>query len=168
MNCPDCLHENLDGTDTCEQCGQDLRSLDIPTPSEGLQRALMETPLKNLGLQAPKILGPGDSLLKALQVLDETPGGSVLVVEDGRLVGIFTERDVLNRLAGKSIDLKEVPVSDLMTPRPETLTEDDVLAHALHQMAVRHYRHIPVLRKGYPVGFVSLRGLLEYLASQAL
>lgn len=168
MNCPDCFYENLDGTDTCEQCGQDLRSQDIPMPGEGLQRALMETSLQEVGLQPAKILGPEDSLRKALLLLDETPGGSVLVVERGRLVGIFTERDVLNRLAGKAMELDEVPIRQLMTPRPQTLTEDDVLAHALHQMAVRHYRHIPVLRDGFPVGLVSLRGLLSYLASRAL
>ena len=48
MTCPDCGHDNIDGMDACEHCGQDLRSIDIPAPTHGLQRTIMETPLREL------------------------------------------------------------------------------------------------------------------------
>jgi len=163
--CPDCGSDNLAGVDSCEECGQDLRSLDIPSAKDGLQQVLVETPLREVGLLPPNIVAPGDSVLEAVRLMQKTRHGSVLVVEDGKLVGIFTERDVLDRLAGEAVDLAELPVQVVMTPKPQYLGEDDALAFAVHRMAVGHYRHIPVLRDGHPIGFVSIRGVLKFLSS---
>jgi signal-transduction protein with cAMP-binding, CBS, and nucleotidyltransferase domain len=163
--CPDCGTDNMAGVDNCEECGQDLRSLDIPFAKDGLQQVLLETPLREVGLLPPNIVAPGDSVLDAVRLMQNTRHGSVLVVEDGKLVGIFTERDVLDRLAGEEVDLERLPVQVVMTPKPQYLGEDDALAFAVHRMAVGHYRHIPVLRDGHPVGFVSIRGVLKFLSS---
>jgi signal-transduction protein with cAMP-binding, CBS, and nucleotidyltransferase domain len=162
--CPDCGTDNLAGTDSCEECGQDLRSLDIPSAKDGLQQVLVETPLAEVGLLPPNLVAPGDSVLDAVRLMQKTRHGSVLVVEDGKLVGIFTERDVLDRLAGEDVDLAKLPVQVVMTPKPQYLGEEDALAFAVHRMAVGHYRHIPVLRDGHPVGFVSIRGVLKFLS----
>jgi CBS domain-containing protein len=167
MICPDCGHDNLAGSDTCDHCGQNLSSLDIPTPGEGLQRAIMETPLRDVGLHPPNIVAPSASVLEAIRLMQQTRHGSVLVVEGGKMVGIFTERDFLDRLALEEKDLASLPVRDFMTPEPQALTEDDMLAFALHRMAVGHYRHIPVVKDGHPVGFISVRGILRYLAENA-
>jgi len=163
--CPDCGSDNLAGVDSCEECGQDLRSLDIPSAKDGLQQVLVETPLREVGLLPPNIVAPGDSVLEAVRLMQKTRHGSVLVVENGKLVGIFTERDVLDRLAGEEVDLARLPVQVVMTPKPQYLGEDDALAFAVHRMAVGHYRHIPVLRDGHPIGFVSIRGVLKFLYS---
>jgi CBS domain-containing protein len=163
--CPDCGTDNLAGVDSCEECGQDLRSLDIPSAKDGLQQVLVETPLRDVGLLPPNIVAPGDSVLEAVRLMQKTRHGSVLVVDNGKLVGIFTERDVLDRLAGEEVDLERLPVQVVMTPKPQYLGEDDALAFAVHRMAVGHYRHIPVLRDGHPVGFVSIRGVLKFLSS---
>lgn len=165
MICPDCGSDNLAGVDSCEECGQDLRSLDIPSAKDGLQQVLVETPLREVGLLPPNIVAPGDSVLEAVRLMQKTRHGSVLVVENGKLVGIFTERDVLDRLAGEEVDLARLPVQVVMTPKPQYLGEDDALAFAVHRMAVGHYRHIPVLRDGHPIGFVSIRGVLKFLYS---
>ncbi len=167
MICPDCGHENLDGVDACGECGQDLRYLDIPKSRGGLQRTLLDASLRDVGFLPPNIVAPTDSVLDAIRSMQKTRRGSVLIVDAGRLVGIFTERDVLNRVAGEAFDPAAVPVREMMTPNPESLTENDILAHALHKMAVGHYRHLPILRDGEPVGFVSVRGLLRYLAENA-
>jgi CBS domain-containing protein len=164
MICPDCGHDNLAGTDACGQCGQDLSYLDGPHSKEGLRRAIMETPLREVGLHSPNLVSPSASVLDAIRLMQATRHGSVLVVEDGKLVGIFTERDFLDRLATEGRDLAALPIRDFMTSGVQALTEDDVLAFALHRMAVGQYRHIPVVRDGRPVGFVSVRGILRYLA----
>jgi len=163
MICPDCGTDNLPGVDSCEECGQDLRSQDIPMPRDGLQQILLETPLKKVGLLPPNLVAPGDSALDAVRLMQKTRHGNVLVVEHGKLVGIFTERDVLDRLAGESLDLAKLTVQGVMTPTPQVLTEEDALAFAVHRMAVGHYRHIPVVREGRPIGFVSVRGVLKFL-----
>ncbi len=161
MICPDCGHDNIAGDDRCQECGQDLMSLDIPAPKEGMQRTLLETPLKEVGLLPPNLVAPDDPVMKAIRLMQETRHGSVLVVEKGNLVGIFTERDVLDRLAGEKIDLDTLHVRTVMTGNPQALTEDDALAYAVHRMAVGHYRHIPVVRNTPPVRFVSVRGVLK-------
>ena len=163
MTCPDCGTDNLPGVDACEECGQDLRSLDIPVPKDGLQQILMETTLKEVGLLPPNVVAPGESALEAVRLMQKTRHGSVLVVDQGNLVGIFTERDVLDRIAGEEVDLAKLPVQVVMTPHPQHLGEEDSLAFAVHRMAVGHYRHVPVLRDGHPVGFVSVRGVLKFL-----
>lgn len=164
MICPDCGTDNMAGVDSCEECGQDLRSLDIPVPRDGLQQILLETPLKEVGLLPPNVVAPGDSVLDAIRLMQKTRHGSVLVVDQGRLVGVFTERDVLDRLAGEKVDLAILPIQVVMTHHPQSLTEDDVLAYAVHRMAVGHYRHIPVEKDGRLLGFVSIRGVLDFLS----
>ena len=55
-----------------------------------------------------------------------------------------------------------------MTPRPQALSEEDTIAQAINCMAVGGYRHLPIVRDGAPVGFVSIRGILSYIAKNAL
>ena len=90
--------------------------------------------------------------------------GTVLVVDgDGRLVGIFSERDLLTKVAGLHADYRGLPVRDFMTPNPETVTADDPLAVALHKMDLGGYRHLPVVQVGKPVGMISVRDLMRHI-----
>ena len=167
MTCPDCGHTNIDGVDACEHCGQDLRSVDIPRPGTGLQRRIMETPLRDLNLAPALTVSPADRVSLVIRRMQEGRQGSALVVDHGRLVGIFTERDVLNRLTGRTLDLDELPVGDVMTPDPKVLREDDTVAFAMHRMAVSGHRHIPIAEEGTPLRFLSVRSLLRYLHEHA-
>ena len=168
MNCPDCGHDNIAGMDACEHCGQDLRSVDVaPAPTSGLQRRIMETPLAELNPPPAVCVAPAAPVSEVIAKMQAARQGSVLVVDGGRLVGIFTERDVLNRVAGRDLDLTRLPVSQVMTADPKTLGEDDILAFAMHRMAVGSYRHIPIVRDGHPPRFISVRGVLRYLHEHA-
>src|SRR4030095_254525 len=87
------------------------------------------------------------------------------VVRDGRAVGIFTERDVLQRVAISGID-RARPVSDVMTHNPETLSVDDGIAFALNRLIARGFRHIPIVDKtGHPVAVLSVREVVAYIVS---
>lgn len=90
----------------------------------------------------------------------------VLVVDDAnRLVGIFTERDVLTRVVGKGLDLARTPVSEVMTRDPEVLHLRDRVAHALHSMAVAGYRTVPIVdERGQPTGVVTASDVIRWLA----
>ena len=81
MTCPDCGHDNIDGVDACDHCGQDLRSINIPTPGTGLQRAIMETPLRDLQPAIALTVTPGDSVSRAVKLMRDKRQGSVLVME---------------------------------------------------------------------------------------
>ncbi len=164
MLCPSCGHDNLPGAELCEQCLQDLMGLDLPQPKEGLQKRLMEDPIRALLLRPPVILSPEDSVGQALELMRRHRIGSVLVVEEGKLVGIFTERGALLHLVGASGDVNALRMREVMTPHPVVLHEDDTLAFALHQMSIGEFRRLPVVRSdGAPVGVVSIKDILRYI-----
>jgi CBS domain-containing protein len=170
MECPACGHENLPGEDTCEQCQEDLTGLSVPLPKHGrLHELILEDPLSQLNAPRPITLGLKESVASAVQEMRKHRFGSVLILDTtGKLAGIFTERDLLRRLAGWERPLEEVALEEVMTRQPETLTEEDTIANALNHMAVGGYRHIPIVRDGEPIGFVSIRGILTYIAQNAL
>jgi CBS domain-containing protein len=81
-----------------------------------------------------------------------------------RLLGIFTERDVLLRVAGAGLDTRRTVVSSVMTPDPETLTMRDELAWVLNLMAVGGFRHVPIVDDaGKPIAIVSMQHIVERL-----
>jgi CBS domain-containing protein len=86
--------------------------------------------------------------------------GALLVVDDGRVVGIFTERDVLFRVVAASKDPKTTRVAAAMTKKPRTIGPDRPLGHALHLMYEGGFRHVPVVENGHPIGMVSARDVL--------
>jgi CBS domain-containing protein len=163
MKCQDCGHDNIAGVDHCESCSQSLSFESLPHPKQGLQRAIMETPLEALDPALAITVPPGESTANVVRLMRERGQGSVLVVDGGRLVGIFTERDIVNRLTGQKRDLARLPIAEVMTRDPKALRHDDTLAFAMHRMAVGNYRHVPVLTDGQPPRFVSVRGVLKFL-----
>ena len=168
MTCPDCGHENIAGVDACDHCRTDLSSIDVPSRrSTHLQKRILETPLRDLDPARALTVAPDDPVSNVIARMQEQRLGSALVMEQEKLVGIFTERDALNRVAGHRFDLAKTPVSRFMTRDPIVLREDDTLAFAMHRMAVGSYRHIPILRPGKPPAFVSVRGVLRYLHEHA-
>ena len=87
--------------------------------------------------------------------------GAILVVDDqGRLAGLFTERDVLNRVVAQGLDPDSTQLSAVMTADLQTASPDKPLAHALHMMFEGGFRHVPVVEGGRPVGMVSARNAL--------
>ncbi|MCS7156399.1 MAG: CBS domain-containing protein [Blastocatellia bacterium] len=164
MICPSCGHENLPGAEVCEQCMHDLMGLDLPQPKEGLQRRLMEDPVRVLPLRPPVTISPEEPVGRALELMRQHRIGSVLVVEGGKLVGIFTERGALLELVGAPTRLLTRRIREVMTPHPVVLREDDTLAFALHQMSLGGFRRLPVVRPdGTPVGVASIKDILRYI-----
>ncbi len=166
--CPSCEHENVAGVEICESCGSDLLDAGLPAPTRGIHAKILAAPLQALE-PAPILRVEKDTpLSEALSQMREERHGSVLVLDDGEMAGIFTERDVLMKVVGRGIDPEKTPIGAVMTAHPETLRASDPLAFAIHLMAVRGFRHVPVTRAGRPVGIVSIRGVIGYLTKQAL
>ncbi len=109
-------------------------------------------------------LGHGASMREALNIMRDQQLSCVLVVKQGHLVGIFTERDVVTTVAGAPLDTGLVPLRNVMRPNPECLGLDDTLMDALHQMSVGEYRHIPVVdEQGQPTTLVSMQAIFDTL-----
>lgn len=103
---------------------------------------------------------PTTSIRDAAKQMCDARVGAVMIVEDSKLIGIFTERDALSRVLVKDLVPENVPVSEVMTSDPMTITPDRPLGHALHMMFEGGYRHVPVVQNGVPVGMVSARDAL--------
>jgi CBS domain-containing protein len=127
-----------------------------------LQRPICDLP----ELQPVIAASPQDSLRSVIELMAEKRVGCTLIVEEGRLIGVFSERDVLRKVATTGVDVDATPVGELMTRNPETLRQDDELVYALHQMALGGYRHIPLVNaQGAPVAVVSMRDIVGYIVS---
>jgi CBS domain-containing protein len=87
--------------------------------------------------------------------------GAVLVVEEERLVGIFTERDALFRVIAPGLDPTTTEMRDVMTRDPTTVAPDETFGYALLLMHEHGFRHTPVVENGRPVGVVSARHALD-------
>jgi signal-transduction protein with cAMP-binding, CBS, and nucleotidyltransferase domain len=137
------------------------RISDEEHPGGDLESSL-DDPLAPL-CKTPIILEPDASIADALRRMRAEGRGCVLIVNKGQLRGIFTERDILLKIAGNTIDLEKTPISAYMTADPDTLPADASVAFALHKMVVEGFRHIPLLDEvaGPTVG--SMRDLMEYL-----
>ena len=163
MKCPFCGHHNIAGADDCEDCGEDLTAFDGVRPATRLEKSLVRDALESLPGKAPVVVEPGTPLGEiAVHLARENR--SILVTEGRRLIGIVTERDLLFKVLGKIPNWRHLPISDFMTPEPETLEFSDKIAYALHKMAIGGYRHLPLLKEGKPERVVSVRDILEYLA----
>lgn len=108
------------------------------------------------------------SVNEAIDLLLANNIGAAPVVEDDYLRGIFSERDVLNRILNKQVgDLDSISVKQFMIPDPQTANPDDSLSTAVLYMARGHYRHVPIVdTENRPIGMVSIRDVISYLVEE--
>jgi CBS domain-containing protein len=97
----------------------------------------------------------------AVQEMLEKAVGSVLVMQEGRVVGIFTERDVARRVAFRGLDPRSTPIAEVMTRHLAFIEPDTSVQTAIKIMSETHCRHLPVIHDGAPVGVVSLGDLIR-------
>ncbi len=129
-----------------------------------LGTAILTKPIGALNLRPPIVVGPDTSVAEAVRKMVDQGVGCVLVEVAGKLVGIFTERDVLRKVVPMKIDPERAPVQSLMTPDPETLSPDARIAYALNKMSVGGFRHIPLVNaQNEPVGVVGMRDIVHYM-----
>ena len=109
---------------------------------------------------------PTATLTETARVMFAGRAGSALVLRDGTLVGIFTERDILRALGdSSSADLARVsPVSKWMSEDPETIGPETLIGEALDRMLFGGFRHLPVMDGEAVVGMVSMRDLARIMA----
>jgi len=100
------------------------------------------------------------SVTEAAARMRDAKVGAIMVVSGSRLVGIFTERDVLYGMVAAGKDPKQTVLGEVMTVDPITVGQDKPFGHALHIMYESGFRHIPVVENGRPIGMVSVRDAL--------
>ena len=121
----------------------------------------MERPVRSIIEDQQPITASAEiSVAAAARLMKEHRIGAILVLDQGRLAGIFTERDALFRVMAEGRDPAATRVGEVMTANPRTITPDRPFGHALHLMYEGGFRHVPVVDGGRPLGVVSARDAL--------
>jgi CBS domain-containing protein len=121
----------------------------------------MERPVRSIiEDQKPVTAGAEITVAAAARLMMEQRVGALLVLQEGRLAGIFTERDALFRVLAEGRDPAGTRVLEVMTPNPRTIAPDRPFGHALHLMHEGGFRHVPVVDSGRLLGVVSSRDAL--------
>ncbi len=102
------------------------------------------------------------SLMDVLTLMAEKKIGAVLVMDEGKIVGIFSERDFVRKVAKtKQIDLN-MPVKDLMTKEVFVISSDETLDECMAVMSTTRIRHLPVVDEGKLVGLISIGDVVKF------
>jgi CBS domain-containing protein len=162
MICPNCGFENIQGVDECENCGTDLRTVDIPAPGTAFEVKLVGVPLSEVHPHLPMTIAPNATAADAVRQMQTNSVGCLIVADGSGVRGILSERDLVMKTDASALD--GVAVSSLMTSDPVVLRPDDSVAVAIHKMAVGGFRHIPLVGDdGQASGIVSARDLFKYI-----
>ncbi len=130
-----------------------------------LDESALHEPISILPYVPPLNVTPQTSVAEAIRLMQEQRVGCVLVQESDRLIGIFTERDLLYKLLGSAYDSTQTPVESVMTPDPEALPIDAPIAFALNRMGEGGFRRMPLVDDVHrPVGMLSVKHIISYLA----
>lgn len=122
-----------------------LENYDPATYDDPIQEALAERTVEAIQHEPFATIGPDTTVADAIQQLAGDHISCLLVEEGGKLVGVFSDRDVLNKVALEYDQLKDQPVSAVMTTNPVFVYDTDPSAAALSVMAVSGFRHVPIL-----------------------
>ena len=164
MICPRCGYDNLPGNDDCTKCLLDLAQLDVPTGLDRVQTSLIADHIVKLKPRAPATIPEDATLQQAVATMADQGESSLMVVNrDGRLLGLLSERDIIQAADENPGTFAARRAADCMTTGPVTVSPDDSLARALQRMDVGGYRHLPVIADGKPVGLISVHDLVRYL-----
>ena len=126
----------------------------------------LEIQIKDIDYQkGPYFLAPEATIAEAIELFRAKNCGAVLVMENKKLIGIFTERDYIRKIANEKIDTTAVKVSSFMTAKPDCYCVTDSVAMAMVKMQMRGYRHLVVIdnkEQQNVLGVLSIRDLLSF------
>ncbi|WP_368561730.1 CBS domain-containing protein [Pseudoxanthomonas sp. UTMC 1351] len=123
----------------------------------------MRTVRQLLGAKAPEVfaVSPDDSVLDAIKLMALKGVGAVLVMQDGRLVGIISERDYARKVVLQGRSSSNTPVRDIMTADVVTVRLDDTVDRCMQIVTDHRIRHLPVVESGNVIGVVSIGDLVK-------
>ena len=145
---------------------QDEYSESLESEFRKLQGALLNDTVKLLAPSEPIRLTAAATVHEAVTKMVANRRAAVVIVDaDGRLIGIFTERDVLTRVVGQGRDIHRTPLGEVMTPDPEALSPQDRICYAVNRMNNAGYRTVPLVdAERRPIGIVTVTDMVKWLA----
>lgn len=163
MLCPVCRYDNFEGEALCANCGADLASSDTRPPLAVDDGNVLGERVDALPIGDPQIVEPGLSVADAIRRMHGSNSDCLLVCEEGRLIGIFTDRDASVKAVDKRLGLFKV--RDFMTADPVVLRHEDTVAIAINKMAVGGFRHLPIVDGDRPTGVLTAADVFRHIVS---
>ena len=121
-------------------------------------------PISSLSPEKFVVLNEGATLREAIDNIQKYHIGCILLKNDKKLTGIFTERDIVQNIVGKRHNLEKECVANYMTKFPDVLHLQDPIAFALNKMISGGYRHIPIVDKTEkPIGVIAMDNIINHL-----
>jgi CBS domain-containing protein len=138
------------------------------TGERAFDTALLREPVSVLPSRRALTVSPHTTVTEAMRLMKSEHFSCVVITDDGtrnsKLTGIFTERDVLFRVVDRGRNPAALPIGEVMTPDPETLSLRSTVASALNMMSVGGFRHIPVVDDEYrPALTIRVRDVVEFI-----
>jgi CBS domain-containing protein len=131
-----------------------------------LDSSTFQKAIKYIPFRKPVTLAPHQTVAEAIAAMQKKRIGCVLVADNGKLAGIFTERDVLLKVANKP-GTENMRLSELMTPKVTGFQKDDSIAFVLNAMHVGGYRHVPIVdEQNGPLAVISVKDIISYILDQ--
>ena len=125
----------------------------------------INSPISKFDLKEPLIVELGTSLENVLERMQKTKNNCILTLQNEKLGGILTERDILLKVTGKGYDLQLTTIDEFITHHPEYVSPEDPLAYALNKMYVGGFRNVPVVNdEMYPIGIISISDIISTIA----
>ncbi len=141
-----------------------LKNYSPPAYEDEMERALCENRVDQMRTKPSMAVEASTTVRDTLKQMYDMNIASVIVTEDGRLVGILSERDVLNKVVDRYDQISDQPVREVMTVHPTAVYDTDTPAKAINLMAVGGFRHIPILDvDDQIVGVLGPRRVADYL-----
>lgn len=169
MICPSCSTDNIAGLDHCESCGVDLSPFDgsdaeSTSKAADLSHSVIRRPISDVETPPMLTVEPTTPISDLIDRMAAVEASCALVVYEGEaLIGMVSERDILTKVAHRFDEAADSPVSEIMTPSPDTLPPDATIAWALNRMDLGGFRHLPIEKDERPTGVVSVKHLLRFL-----
>ena len=167
LPCPYCDEPVIEGADHCDACGHSLYETHLPEPQSEVELGLLTDRVSLFQRRRPILISSTMPIREVLRLLVDNHIGCVVIVEQGKLAGIFTERDALLKLGDRAAELGDRPVHEFMTKNVQALPASAKIAFALHRMDLGGFRHVPIVDdEGRPIGIFSVRNILDYLTQK--
>jgi len=108
-------------------------------------------------------VSPNTSVLDALKLMTEKNISALLIMQEGQMLGIFTERDYARKIVLQGKASKDTPISEAMTSNPVAVTLADSIDLCMQMMTEKHIRHLPVVTANQAVGMVSIGDVVKFI-----
>ena len=164
MLCPACGYENLPGVDFCQECLSSLSHLDISQSAKTesrIEKAILKERVYQILSPPSKIVKSTTSLSEVIKLMTDQNLYSVIIVNEGKVEGIFTERSFVRRAASGFPQNKDQPIAKYMAKDPVLLKSTDKTVNALHLMFVAGYSYAIIDEN--PPRVISIKDILQYV-----